>query len=413
MSYDTLRAGAGSAVLDFPETMFPTDGLQGVHDVPHVRLLVLDCGVRVAIAAMELVNVPEDAIEQCKAVISARTGTALENIWIHTTHAITTPHAPRDPSIPIGPPGGKPPKGKPGGGKGGPPPMDPDGPRKRKQFIATIMSATTSAARQAADSFQPAKLGVGTGFCDVNTNRDIETPFGWWVGLNRSGPSNKTASVLRVDGLDGKPIGILVSYGIKPCAIDNSEMDKGTRLVSSDVPGAACNLLEAQFGAPCLFVMSAAGDQVPKEQAWGDVVNEDGTVSQYDLGVQKGLEMVERLGGEMAEAVAAIISATACTEEAPAIARGSASVTVPTKERVPMVPTKEVAFTPDGGTSELGADIITIGGLALVAVKPETNTQTEAELQAASPYEHTLLMSMVNGGMKYMPDQSSYDRVTW
>ncbi|MCC8100504.1 MAG: hypothetical protein LIO78_10695, partial [Clostridiales bacterium] len=96
MSHDTLRAGAGSAALHFPADMFPTDGFRGVHDAPHVRLLVLDCGVRVAIAAMELVNVPEDAIEQCKAIISAQTGTALENIWIHATHAITTPHAPRD-----------------------------------------------------------------------------------------------------------------------------------------------------------------------------------------------------------------------------------------------------------------------------------------------------------------------------
>ncbi len=411
----TLKAGAGTAAIIFPEAMFPTDGLCGVHDNPHIRLLVMDCGIRVAIAAVELVNVPEGLIGQCRAVISARTGTALENIWIHATHAITTPHVPRDPAAPLGPPpGGKPSRGEAGGEKkGGPPPADPDGSRKRKLFLTAVLDAAAQAADQAAAGFREARMGIGTGRCGVNTNRDIETPFGWWVGQNPEGPSNKTATVVRLDGTDGKMIGALISYGIKPCAIDNSEMEKKTRLVSSDVPGKACSLLEERFGAPCLFAMSAAGDQVPREQAWGDTVLEDGTVGKYDLGVQAGLEMVDRLGKEMAEDLASILSKTVCSQESPAISRGCASVTVPTKERTPLEPTRQPVYTPDGGEYALTADVIAVGNLALVAVQPETNARTERELQEESPYETTLLLSMVNGGMKYMPDQSSYDRGTW
>ncbi|MCD8161454.1 MAG: hypothetical protein LUE61_09895, partial [Clostridiales bacterium] len=331
------------------------------------------------------------------------------------THAITTPHAPRDPAIPMGPPGakkgGKPPKPPKPAGEA-PAPQDPDGPRKRKQFIDAIADATKQAVKEASASFQEAVLGVGSGPCDVNMNRDVETPFGWWVGLNPEGTSNKTAEVLRVDSLSGKTLGILVNYGLKPCAIDNAEMAQGTRLVSSDVPGLACTLLEERYGAPVLFTMSAAGDQVPKEQAIYDVVQPDGTVGKTELGVEKGLEIVSRLGTQMARELEPIVDGITCHGAETVLKTGSTAITWPNKARTPMQPTKTVNYQPEG-ESEIDAHAIVLGDLALVAVKPEVNAQTEAELKAASPCANTMLISMVNGGMKYMPDRASYDRITW
>ena len=51
--------------------------------------------------------------------------------------------------------------------------------------------------------------------------------------------------------------------------------------------------------------------------------------------------------------------------------------------------------------------------MIIVGTRPEINCKTELELKEASPVARTLLMMMVNGGMKYMPDASSYDRITW
>lgn len=48
-----------------------------------------------------------------------------------------------------------------------------------------------------------------------------------------------------------------------------------------------------------------------------------------------------------------------------------------------------------------------------MAEKPEVNCRTELELKAKSPYAHTCLICMVNGGMKYMPDLSAYERNTF
>ncbi len=395
-----LFAGAGKAPIIFPQELFPIEGFISVHDDPAVRVLVLDCGERIAIVCAEMVMLPPESIQTAKQIVGSITGTKEENIWVHVTHVITTPHAPH---APIGMGGVR---------------LEISEAQKNELefkldlFNKSLTDAITKAAEGAASTFRTAKLGIGTGQCHVNVNRDLETPHGWWISFAPNGPSNHTATILRFEAEDGSPIGALISYGLKPCCIDNSEMDVNNRQISSDVPGLACQLLEQQLDAPVLFAMSAAGDQVPVEQAWYDVVEQDGTVRKVDLGVQAGLEMVDRLGHRMAEELAPALAQITCDQTAPNIRLDSSHITWPGKGRMKFQLRKSAEFAAEG-TQNVDATVITIGNVALVGTKPEVNTVTEAQLQAASPYEHTLLISMVNGGQKYMPDQASYDRITW
>lgn len=400
MSHNMLFAGAGAAPICFAQELFPLESFRAVHDDPHARVLLLECGKRTAIACLELVMVPDGELDVLRKTIGEVTGTPVENIWLHVTHAITTPHAPHAPK-----------------GMGGVDLEISDEERqalarKMELYNAAVEAAVAKAARQAADSFRPAKMGVGTGQCHVNVNRDISTPYGWWINFNPDGPSNHTATVLKFEDEAGKAVAALISYGLKPCAIDNSEMGRDTRLVSSDVPGLACTLLEEELGAPCLFAMSAAGDQVPLEQAWYAVVNADGTVGEVDKGVQAGLEIVDRLGRQMARELGPVLAQIRCVQAAPEIRTGRGGIEWEGKVRNRMEPTLKAEYAPKG-TQRVDALAMVIGDVALVGVKPEINTVTEAQLHAASPYKHTLLMSMVNGGFKYMPDLESYEKSTW
>jgi len=400
MDYKQLFAGAGQSPICFPPELFPIEGFVSVHDDPSVRILLLDCNERVAIVCAEMVMLPPETIQAAKQIVGSITNTKEENIWVHTTHVITTPHAPHAPI-----------------GMGGVHLELSEEQKKELEyklelFNKPLMAAIAKAAEDAASTFRAAKMGVGTGECHVNVNRDLETPHGWWISFAPEGPSNHTATILRFEDEAGVPIGALISYGLKPCCIDNSEMDVNNRQISSDVPGLACQLLEGQLGAPVLFAMSAAGDQVPVEQAWYDVVEVDGTVRKVDLGVQAGLEMVDRLGRRMAEELAPALAQIICDQAAPAICLDSSHIEWPGKGRMKFQLRKSVEFTAEG-TQKVDAMVMTIGNVALVGTKPEVNTVTEAQLQAASPYEHTLLISMVNGGFKYMPDQASYDHITW
>lgn len=400
MKSSSLFAGAGRAKIRFPEAMFPIEGFRGIHDDPAARVLLLRCGEQAAIVCLELVMLPPDGTDEVKRKICEITNTKYENIWVHTTHAITTPHAPHAPM-----------------GMGGVPLELSEEEKKTLNekltlYMKALLDAVSQAAEGAAHTIRPARMGVGTGECRVNVNRDVQTAHGWWIGFAPEGPSNHTATVLRFESEKSELIACLISYGLKPCAIDNSEMDQGTRLISSDVPGLACQLLEERLGAPCLFAMSAAGDQTPLRQAWYDVVEPDGSIRKVDLGVCEGLKIVDELGRQMAQEIAPIVDGTVCDQSAPAIWLAEGYIDWPGKARTSMKLTRQAVYTQQG-SQRVDALVIAIGDTALVGLKPEINTLTEAQLQAASPYAHTLVMSMVNGGQKYMPDSRAYENSTW
>lgn len=393
-----LKVGAGRASIIFPQSMFPHEGFKGIHDDPQVKVVVIESGERAAIVSAELVNIFEDGIVLFKDLIAEKCGVKKENIWIHVTHAITTPHAPktRDEFPPhIAPP---------------PHMLDESG-EKKKAWYDAVTAAFAAACEQAA-VLEDATVGYGEGFSDVNTNRDVETPFGWWINLNPEGLSDKTLHLIRFDRGDGSPIALMVNYALKPCAIDNSQMRENERLISSDIPGLACCLAEEKLGAPCLFFMSAAGDQVPKDQAFLEFVDADGKVQKDDRGVAYGLKIVEQYGPIFADDILRTAEKAAPCEGEFALRFSGSSFRWGAKGRAPMQPRRSAEYAAEREV-EVGSEIITLGKLALVAVKPEVNVITEQELQQASPFETTLLFSMVNGGMKYMPDASSYERCTW
>ena len=395
-----LFAGAGCGTIHFPDALFPMEGFRDIHDAPKARVLALECGEKAALVSLELVMLPPELVELVKTIVSDHTGTKRENIWVHTTHAITTPHAPHAPM-----------------GMGGVPLELGEEEKKNLDFkiglyTAALSAAVTEAAKAAADSFQPAKLGIGQAQSHISINRDVETPFGWWIRQNPAGKTNPNFDLLRFDGEDGNPVAVILAGGLKPCAIDNSQMKENKRLVSSDVPGLACRLIEAEIGAPCLFFMGAAGDQVPKEQALLDEVMADGSVKTHDFGVEKGLAIVARLGKQLAEDVLPALQNICGAESAPEIRMGRTKLTWGGKGRIPMMPRKSVDFTYERDV-RIDGQFMTLGSLAFVGLKPEVNCITAEQLAEKSPYEKTILISMVNGGQKYMPDASAYEKITW
>ena len=365
-----LKAGAGSQEIVFPQAMFPVEGFNGeVHLNPYVRVLVLEQDEKVAIVSYETVNVPSDVITMVKEIVSEKTGVPANYVWVHATHAITTPHAPDDAA-------------------------------KRELFVEAMTSAVAAAAEQAAATFQPAKVGVATGTLDVNANRGIQIGENWYYGLNSTMPSNKKITVVDFKGLDDKTIGTFISYGIKPTAIDNVEMSAVTRKISSDVPGVACHALEEVTGAPALFCMPAAGDQIPKEVCMYHVPGTEKEAELVELSVAEGIEIVERLGAEMGQTMVDLVKNMTYTTEKQSVAAKDTSFTWANKN----------------GDGEVTIDVrgITIGDdIAFVGLKPETNAATEAQLWEKSPYEHTMILSFLDGDQKYMPDAQGHDLHTW
>ena len=355
-----LKVGAGVGAIKMDPSIFPTEGFNGtINDDPHVRILLLEAGDKAAIVSCELSNASEKIIAGIIEMIADQAGVPEENIWVHSTHALTTPHTPGN---------------------------------------DCVFAAAQEALDQALASFAPASLGVGTIQCDVNVNRNIEIPAGVsggpYYGLGGTEYSNKTMTMLRFDGADGQPIAFFMSYGIKPAAIDQAGQQDKNRVISSDVPGKACNLVEQEFGAPCIFCMPAAGDQYPKETTTYFDLNEAGDAMELvTLSLREGLEIMNRLGDEMGEAAITLASSIYCgvTET---VVRGTSG-----------------SFETEvyNGTSDVPISALRLGNVGFVGFKPELDAQTERELCLNSPFNNTLLISFMNGSDKYMPHADGYD----
>jgi hypothetical protein len=387
-----LKAGAGKAEIVFPDELFPIEGFCCVHDNPHIRVLLLEAGITAAIVSMEIVMSTPKIDKWIISRLKQRFDIAEENIWIHVTHAITTPHAPGGPVFDSN--------------------MNEEAAKKRKLYTQAIENAAGIAIDNAVSSFQEALYGVGTGACDVNVNRDVETKKGWWIGLNGTGLSNKVMTLIQFKGLSGNIIASLISYGIKPCAIDNSQMSENKRQISSDVPGFACSIAEKATGAPVMFCMAAAGDQVPKKQAWYDVADDGGNIKTIDNGVEIGLKLVEKYGTEMGDAAITIAESISDYNGCMEINMEKGEIPWSKKKRTQMRISRETQFETDE-SENIPWSVMTIGDVAIAATKPEMNCISEKQLAEKSHYKHTLLITMVNGGMKYMPDKASYNNNTW
>ena len=389
-----LKVGAGKAQIQFKQEMLPTEGFDGIHDLPYAGVVAIECGAQAALVSLDLVMLSDSMIQKCREIVGAATAADPANVWVHVTHAISTPHEP--------------------GPKGPPDKKTPITERHKEQiamFQSAILAAVEEAAKKAAVSKTKAKMGCGQTQCMLNANRDVEYDAGWWINVG-DGPSDHTLNAVRFDDLEGNMIAAILNYDMKPCTIDNSEMDQGTRKISGDIPGRGCHLLEEKLGAPVIYIMGAAGDQIPRDMAFIEEVDAEGNAHKIDKGVAYGLGLVEKFTEEFVSDAEKVITGITCNKKITQVRSGYDEFAWEGKKRGKMVPQRSQVMEPDK-EAKLDVNVLAIGDVAFVGVKPEVCHATAKELKEISPYRTTLLCSMINGGFKYMPDQGSYDRCTW
>lgn len=389
----SLKAGAGSAEITFPSAMFATpsvtEGLNGtVHDAPHARVMVLETNSKVAIVTLELVRTDADGVALVKDIVNKYTGTPKNNIWVHSNHTITTPHELTDATL-------------------------------NALWMTAVGNAVTTASQQAAANFQPAVAGFGTGTSDVTVNRNVLMSDGkYHIGLTGDKYSDKEITILRVNSLSTRvPLGFIVSYGVKPTAVDNAGMAAGVRQISADVPGLASLRMEQQFAAPALFIMAASADQVPKYDAYRAKDAGSGTVTDNNddypsMTMDAIFAKMTPLGEQMGADAISIAKNISCTMTNPTISYTTTTFKWP-------------AVSYNGGLNEFQAtagtllempvDAVRFGDSAFIGLKPEIDAATGQELKVAAKalgFSHTMVGSFVGGDAKYMPHSAAYGGTT-
>ncbi|WP_239648462.1 neutral/alkaline non-lysosomal ceramidase N-terminal domain-containing protein [Komagataeibacter europaeus] len=390
-----FRAGSGRADIVFPSGRFPIDGFTGQHDPLAVRIVLLDDGTtRLAIVVVDLTSISGELITAIRTIVTDVAGIATPDIIVSASHTFSAPHI----------------------FAAGQAPPGTDMKANAAAWQAVIQAARQAATRALA-SLQPARLGAGQGTSRVSVNRDVRTPYGWWLGADDAGDTDPTVSVLRIDRLDGRPLAIMTNFAVQSSVMDGSVTSTGGRLVTADLAGAAMRHVEARYGpdAAALFMVGAAGDQAPYLQASRPVVNADGRAARIDIH-EAGFAIVDLLGARLGAQIVDVTEQIRAVD-APTLDIRRESIQVASQAFSPRTNRATgpvTTFSYDAGPPvALPVVLVRIGDLALVGVQPELAAGLGARIRAHSPFAHTMVATMVDGGAKYMPDARSYDRHTY
>ena len=149
-------------------------------------------------------------------------------------------------------------------------------------YTASLPGRLAGVAWAAVNDLRPARIAGGAGSCGINVNRRFQRPEDGAVvvGRNWGGVVDREVQVLRIDGVDGKPLAAVVDYACHPIVVgpDND-------LITPDFPGVVKQVVEQSTGAPCLYLQGAAGNIGPI-----DGVASGGVHAYKRLGAILGLE---------------------------------------------------------------------------------------------------------------------------
>lgn len=383
-----LKAGVGRANVALTG-LYPLDDFVGEHDPLATRVLLLEQeGQRQAIVVVDLTSLTLDVITRLKSVVTGVAGVAADNVIVNASHSFSTPHIFTDTS--------------------------------QAAYTQAVLTAFEQALRrtatQALHSLQPARLGTGQGVNRLGVNRNINTPYGWWLGADDTGFADPHVGVVSLRALDGRPLAVLINVAVQPAVMDASQTASGGRLVSADLAGATCRYVENHYGGSTVafYLVGCAGDQVPYLQASRHVVHNDGSVGRIDIH-EKGFALLDLFGQRLGDDVIRI--ADDISPQTGGIFRlERRQIAVKTQKftprNAPTGPVKTFDYQVSG-VGTLPVVIMQWGDIALVGVQPEFSASLGAHIRAESPFAQTLVMTMVDGAAKYLPDSSNYDRFTY
>ncbi len=386
-----LLAGAGKAAIELADIL-PFDGFDEPRHPVHARAVVLEAGgARACVVSLEMTSIRGDLMEALRAAATEESGCEGAYLWVCVTHTFSVPHVRTASHL-----------------------ASDEEREKNKVLLAAYVDAVRQAVRQAVAALAPATLSVASGPFTGNVNRDVETPGGWWLGANPDGYSDHTLRALRVDGEDGAPVAVLFSADVQSSILDHSTTSGGSHVVTGDLTGFAAGRVEGQLsGCVALYVIGCAGDQAPVEQAVTRHVAADGTLSSTDAH-EDGYRMLHQQGARLTEELlAAIQDATPVTCDS--IAAECHELTLPGQERAEfhsLAPKRSYEYLPaDPVTTKVHG--LRLGSVVLVGVEPELASATGRAIRTAAPCAYADVLTMVNGGAKYLPDDASYDKITY
>jgi hypothetical protein len=294
-----------------------------------------------------------------------------------------------------------------------------------ESYLANLVHLLAGAVAMARATAVPCRLSYGEGQVGIGINRRERTADGQIIlGQNPSGPVDPRVAVLRIDGVDGQPLAVVLNYACHPVSLGSQCTD-----ISADFPGTARQLVEEQTGATCLFLQGAAGNINPLLMGW-DWTN------LARLGLPLGAEAVRIYWGMAPDAEPTNGGVgVACSQlQLPPLLPSSIDEGREAIAKLEMERERLSAAGDEGALwwaetrlerSRKGLDALLGGTLVppveaeLVALRlshsvgvitapGEIFTEIGQSIIARSPFRHTLFAGYANGTIGYVPTRAAY-----
>jgi neutral ceramidase len=359
-----------------------TKGNRGVHDDLTATALALDDGLhRAVVVACDLLAINEHTV----ALIQAQTGS---NVVICCSHTHSGPITYADKRSP----------------------------HKNRDYINYLVGQIVKTVKDALANLQPARLTWAQGQADIAVNRRERKPDGHIeIGLNPTGPIDRTLSVMQTQTLDGKPIVTLVNFQCHGTVLGPKNLH-----VSADWIGAMRQKVEQVSEAPVMYLQGATGDINP-DHDWGkdDFPAVEAIGLRIADQVEQILPILEPISGESVsfhqELVWLSLEAEAHGVTPPPTYRAVlAKMAHVPRFMVDFVlnsryPWKTHIAARDGFWSvPVVLTHIRVGELALYALGAEVFTEIGLAIKQSSPTSHTLFASVSSGCIGYLPTRAEH-----
>ncbi len=396
MIQETLHAGVAREIISPPKGIYQIGygdrvrGNQGIHDDLTATCLFLStAAVSFAWVAVDLLCINEYIVDQ----IQEKVGQDIP-IVISCSHTHSGPIAYADSSSP----------------------------QKNQAYIRFFIDTITACIQAAQDNQVNAKLTWAEGETEIAVNRREKQADGSVeIGINPQGPVDRSLYTLSVFDERQQRLATLVNL-----AAHGTVQGPKNRLVSADWIGAMRSTLEKKLNSPVLFIQGATADLNPQHGWEAD---------------QASWQLVKKQGQQVAEQVLATLQNKFEFSNLP-LNLTQTEIWLPLETKVnsktpPKTYRKEVvkmgglprwlSFLTDPLLNQrypwrsrieavagywsvpLRITAIQIGQIGVIALNAETFTEIGLTLKERSPFTFTMIASVSNGCIGYLPTAQAHE----
>ena len=298
-------------------------------------------------------------------------------------------------------------------------------------YLELVAERIAAAAREAIAGMRDVEWVVATTSHPLAAVRALTADGTPLLAFDPGQAPDQTLLAGRIADAEGRVLATVVNYACHPTTLGHDN-DR----VSPDFVGAARELLEARYDAPCLFLQGASGELAPRLQYVADPAVADRHGDSLGLAAIAALETLPSPGAALA--MTEVVQSGAplgIWTEVPArrdetVAHAQRAVRVEVKELPPIEQLERewAGIDPRSRQERLRRArrlratyddlenavhplwVWRLGGLAIVAHPGEAYSALQSRLRARFPGSAILVLNLVNGpGWVYLPPREAYE----